>query len=92
MGRRWTIAEWSTEDRSGNLLLIAQSASGADRFDGVLIHALLVGGVVTGLLGLFGAAIAGADAVRRIDAVTDSNPAHRGWRSVAAAAGARQDW
>ena len=28
------------------------------------------GGVVTGLLGLTGAAIAGADAVRRIDAVT----------------------
>jgi len=56
----------------GNLLLIAQSASGADRFDAVLIHALLVGGAVTGLLGLFGAAIAGADAVRRIDAVTDA--------------------
>ena len=56
----------------GNLLLIAQSASEADRFDGVLIHALLVGGLVTGLLGLFGAAIAGADAVRRIDAVTDT--------------------
>ena len=58
--------------RSGNLLLIAQSASGANRFDAVLIHALLVGGLVTGFLGLFGAAIAGADAVRRIDAVTDT--------------------
>jgi signal transduction histidine kinase len=56
----------------GNLLLIAQSARDANRFDGVLIHALLVGGVVTGFLGLFGAAIAGADAVRRIDAVTDA--------------------
>ena len=56
----------------GNLLLIAQSASEADRFDAVLIHALFVGGLVTGFLGLFGAAIAGADAVRRIDAVTDT--------------------
>jgi signal transduction histidine kinase len=55
---------------SGNLLLIAQNASEANRFDAVLIHALLVGGVLTGLLGLFGAAIAGADAVQRIDAVT----------------------
>jgi signal transduction histidine kinase len=54
----------------GNLLLIAQSAGDADRFDAVLIHAMLVGGAVTGLLGLLGAAIAGADAVRRIDAVT----------------------
>ena len=36
----------------------------------MLIHALLLGGAVTGLLGLAGAAIAGADAVRRIDAVT----------------------
>src|SRR5689334_10155945 len=54
----------------GNLLLIAQSARDADRFDAVLIHALLVGGLVTGFLGLFGAAIAGSDAVRRIDGVT----------------------
>jgi signal transduction histidine kinase len=36
----------------------------------VLIHALLLGGAVTGVLGLVGAAIAGADAVRRITAVT----------------------
>jgi signal transduction histidine kinase len=57
---------------SGNLLLIAQSVSGANQFDAVLIHALLVGGLVTGCLGLFGAAVAGADAVRRIDAVTDA--------------------
>jgi signal transduction histidine kinase len=56
----------------GNLLLIAQGTREADRFDGVLIHALLIGGLVTGLLGLLGAAIAGADAVRRIDAVTDA--------------------
>jgi signal transduction histidine kinase len=55
---------------SGNLLLIAQNTADAARFDDVLIHALLLGGAVTGLLGLAGAAIAGADAVRRIDAVT----------------------
>ena len=55
---------------SGNLLLIAQNTADAARFDEVLIHALLLGGAVTGLLGLAGAAIAGADAVRRIDAVT----------------------
>src|SRR5262249_19292077 len=54
---------------SGNLLLIAQDTSGAERFDEVLVHALLLGGGVTGLLGLVGAGIAGADAVRRIDAV-----------------------
>jgi signal transduction histidine kinase len=55
---------------SGNFLLIAQNTADAARFDDVLIHALLLGGAVTGLLGLAGAAIAGADAVRRIDAVT----------------------
>ena len=55
---------------SGHLLLIAQNTADAAHFDEVLVHALLLGGAVTGLLGLAGAAIAGADAVRRIDAVT----------------------
>ena len=55
---------------SGNLLLVAQNTRDAVRFDDILIHALLVGGVLTGMLGLAGAVIAGADAVRRIDAVT----------------------
>jgi signal transduction histidine kinase len=77
----FTVAEYGQKlayrgmvhrEQLGNLLLIAQSASGASRFDAVLIHALLVGGLVTGFLGLLGATIAGADAVRRIDAVTDA--------------------
>src|SRR5262249_39650083 len=51
---------------SGNLLLVAQNTGDATRFDEILIHALLVGGVLTGVLGLAGAVIAGADAVRRI--------------------------
>jgi signal transduction histidine kinase len=55
---------------SGELLLIAQGTGDAIRFNEVLIHALLLGGLATGLLGLAGAAITGADAVRRIDAVT----------------------
>jgi signal transduction histidine kinase len=55
---------------SGNLLLIGQNSGDAARFDDVLLHALLLAGIVTGSLGLLGAAIAGADAVRRIDAVT----------------------
>lgn len=57
---------------TGDLLLIAQNTGDAAHFDDVLIHALLLGGAVTGLLGLAGAAIAGADAVRRIDAVTSA--------------------
>jgi signal transduction histidine kinase len=75
---------------SGNLLLIAQNTGDGVHFDEVLLHAFLLGGVVTGLLGLAGAAIAGADAVHRIDAVTTATqrivegdlsqrlPAHRG--------------
>ena len=55
---------------SGDLLLIAENTADAAHFDEILIHALLLGGAVTGLLGLAGAAIAGTDAVRRIDAVT----------------------
>jgi signal transduction histidine kinase len=57
---------------TGDLLLIAQGQADANHFNEVLIHALLVGGLVTGVLGLAGAAIAGSDAVRRIDAVTSA--------------------
>jgi signal transduction histidine kinase len=60
------------EVRSGNRLLIAQNTADAAHFEEILTHALLLGGTVTGLLGLAGAAIAGADAVRRIDAVTSA--------------------
>ncbi|HZC98213.1 MAG TPA: histidine kinase dimerization/phospho-acceptor domain-containing protein, partial [Bradyrhizobium sp.] len=55
---------------SGDLLLIAENMADARRFNEILIHTLMWGGLVTCLLGLIGAAIAGADAVRRIDAVT----------------------
>lgn len=55
---------------SGDLLLIAENMADARHFDEILIHALVWGGLVTCLLGLVGAAIAGVDAVRRIDAVT----------------------
>jgi signal transduction histidine kinase len=59
---------------SGDLPLIAQNSGDVAHFDEALTltHALLLGGAVTGLLGLAGAAIAGADAVRRIDAVTSA--------------------
>ena len=55
---------------SGDLLLIAENMADARHFDEILISALTWGGLVTCLLGLAGAAVAGIDAVRRIDAVT----------------------
>ena len=55
---------------SGDLLLIAENMADARHFDEILINALTWGGLVTCLLGLAGAAVAGIDAVRRIDAVT----------------------
>jgi signal transduction histidine kinase len=54
----------------GNLLLIAQDLTDTAEFDELLVHSFLWGGLVTLALGLAGAAIAGKDAVRRIDAVT----------------------
>jgi signal transduction histidine kinase len=55
---------------SGQYLLVAQDMTGAHAFDRLLLRSCLIGGAVTVLLGLIGAAIAGADAVRRIDGVT----------------------
>jgi signal transduction histidine kinase len=55
---------------SGDLLLIGENMADARHFDEILINALTWGGLVTCLLGLAGAAVAGVDAVRRIDAVT----------------------
>ena len=55
---------------SGELLLIARSMEGQHKFAVVLINAFIWGALVTTLLGLAGAAIVGADAVRRIDGVT----------------------
>jgi signal transduction histidine kinase len=55
---------------SGQYLLVAQAMAAAHAFDRLLLRSCIIGGVVTVLLGLIGAAIAGADAVRRIDGVT----------------------
>jgi signal transduction histidine kinase len=55
---------------SGNLLLIARDERNQRAFDLALVTAVLAGGVVTAGLGLAGAAVIGAGAVRRIDAVT----------------------
>ena len=55
---------------AGDLLLIARSMEGQRKFAAVLIDAFIWGALFTTLLGLIGAAIVGADSVRRIDAVT----------------------
>ena len=57
---------------AGDLLLIARSMEGQRKFAAVLIDAFLWGALFTTLLGLIGAAIVGADSVRRIDAVTQA--------------------
>jgi signal transduction histidine kinase len=55
---------------SGDLLLIALDLDAQHAFADVLINAFIWGGLVTALIGLAGAAIIGAGAVRRIDGVT----------------------
>jgi signal transduction histidine kinase len=55
---------------SGNLLLIAQDLTGTAEFDELMVHSFLWAGLVTLVLGLGGAMVAGTDAVRRIEAVT----------------------
>jgi signal transduction histidine kinase len=55
---------------SGDLLLFARDLAAPQEFSGVLVNAFVWGGLVTALLGLAGAAITGADSVRRIDGVT----------------------
>jgi signal transduction histidine kinase len=55
---------------AGELLLIARSMEAQRKFADVLINAFIWGGLFTTALGLAGAAIVGADAVRRIDGVT----------------------
>ena len=57
---------------TGELLLIAHSMEAQHRFAKVLVGAFIWGGLFTSLLGLAGAAMVGADAVRRIDGVTDA--------------------
>jgi signal transduction histidine kinase len=51
-------------------LLVAQDMTGVRAFNSLLLQSCLWGGLATVLLGLAGAAMAGADAVRRIDGVT----------------------
>jgi signal transduction histidine kinase len=55
---------------SGDLMLVALDMEGPHAFAEVLINAFIWGGLVTTILGLAGAAIVGADAVRRIAGVT----------------------
>ena len=55
---------------SGDMLVIAQDMRSTSEFADVLVKAFTWGGLVTVLLGLAGASIAGADAVRRINGVT----------------------
>jgi signal transduction histidine kinase len=55
---------------SGELLLVARDMNDAQTFDRILIDAFIWGGLFTAILGLVGAAIVGADSVRRIDAIT----------------------
>ena len=55
---------------SGDLMLVALDMEPQHAFADVLINAFVWGGLVTALIGLAGAAVIGAGAVRRIDGVT----------------------
>jgi signal transduction histidine kinase len=55
---------------AGDLLLIARDMEDAHAFAEVLVKAFMWGALVTVVLGLAGAAVIGAGAVRRIDGVT----------------------
>jgi signal transduction histidine kinase len=70
-GRRSSVFRGVAHRRqSGDLLLVALDMEGPRAFSDVLVSAFVWCGVVTTLLGLAGAAIIGAGAVRRIDGVT----------------------
>ncbi len=56
----------------GNYLLVAQDMTGIRAFRALLLQSCLWGGLATVLVGFIGAAMAGADAVRRIDGVTSA--------------------
>ena len=53
-------------------LLVAQDMTGAMEFRGLLLQSCLWGGLATVVLGLVGAAVAGAGAVRRIEGITQA--------------------
>jgi signal transduction histidine kinase len=69
-GRQITFRGLAHRMPSGDLLLVAADTEGARSFANVLVNAFISGGLFTALLGLAGAAVVGADAVQRIDAVT----------------------
>jgi signal transduction histidine kinase len=69
-GQAITLRGLAHQRPSGDLLLVARDMEGPHAFSVVLINAFLWGGLVTTMLGLAGAAIVGADAVRRLDGVT----------------------
>ncbi|MBZ5763393.1 HAMP domain-containing protein [Rhizobium sp. VS19-DR104.2] len=56
----------------GEQLLIAQGVAEQHEFNEQLSNALLLGAVVTAVLGLFGAAFVGAGSIRRIERITRS--------------------
>jgi methyl-accepting chemotaxis protein len=56
--------------QTGDLLLVARDMGDAHTFDRILIGAFIWGGLFTTIVGLTGAAIVGAGAVHRIDAIT----------------------
>lgn len=69
-GRTVTLRGLVHQRPSGELLLAARDMADARRFDSILVGAFIWGGLFTALLGLSGAAIVGANAVRRIDGIT----------------------
>jgi signal transduction histidine kinase len=69
-GRTITLRGLVRQRPSGDLLLAARDMADARSFDHILVGAFIWGGVFTALLGLAGAAIVGANAVRRIDGIT----------------------
>ena len=69
-GRTITFRGLVHQRPSGDLLLAARDMADARSFDSILVGAFIWGGLFTALLGLTGAAVVGADAVRRIDGIT----------------------
>ncbi len=69
-GRTITFRGLVHQRASGDLLLAARDMADARSFDRILVGAFIWGGLFTALLGLSGAVVVGANAVRRIDGIT----------------------
>ncbi len=69
-GRTISLRGLVHERETGNLLLAARDMADARSFDHILVSAFIWGGLFTAVLGLSGAAVVGANAVRRIDGIT----------------------